>query len=191
VICRNEREGLITWIGFLEGNKTKIVRYALVAECWMGTMRPMPSAPVRTEDLEHYLDRYTNEYHRMGYSPSEGRDRDYPDFRFAIASAQRSASGRSIVSCSQAPFAISFPSIPAAMLKTLSPVASSICSKARCTELRLAWPPPGIHRLSSMATIGSGGARGGTGRGDVIGSSSSGSGTKGSGAQVCPVACAV
>jgi len=53
-----------------------IVRYALVAECWMGTMKPVSSAPVRTENLEHYLDRYTDEYHRMGYSPSEGRGRD-------------------------------------------------------------------------------------------------------------------
>jgi hypothetical protein len=53
-----------------------VVRYALVAECWMGTMKPMPSAPVRSENLEHYLDRYTDEYHRLGYSPSEGRGRD-------------------------------------------------------------------------------------------------------------------
>src|SRR5689334_9917134 len=42
----------------------------------MGTMKPMPSAPVRTENLGHYLDRYTDEYHRMGNSPSEGRGRD-------------------------------------------------------------------------------------------------------------------
>jgi len=42
----------------------------------MGTMMPLPSALVRTENLEHYLDRYTNEYHRRGYSPSEGRGRD-------------------------------------------------------------------------------------------------------------------
>jgi hypothetical protein len=53
-----------------------IVRYALVAECWMGTVMPIKSAPVRTESLEHYLDRYTDEYNRMGYSPGEGRGRD-------------------------------------------------------------------------------------------------------------------
>lgn len=53
-----------------------IVRYALVAECWMGTMKPIPSAPVRTESLEHSLTRYTDEYHRRGYSPSQGRGRD-------------------------------------------------------------------------------------------------------------------
>jgi hypothetical protein len=34
-----------------------IVRYALVAECWMGQQKPMPSAPVCTENLTHYLDR--------------------------------------------------------------------------------------------------------------------------------------
>ena len=31
---------------------------------------------MRSENLEHYLDRYTDEYQRMGYSPSEGRGRD-------------------------------------------------------------------------------------------------------------------
>jgi hypothetical protein len=48
-----------------------IVRYALVAECWMGTMKPISSAPVRSKNLEHYLDGYTDD--RLGYSPSEGR----------------------------------------------------------------------------------------------------------------------
>jgi hypothetical protein len=39
-------------------------------------MKPVSSAPVRSESLEHYLDRYADEYHRMGYSPREGRGRD-------------------------------------------------------------------------------------------------------------------
>jgi hypothetical protein len=34
-----------------------IVRYALVAECWMGQVKPIPLVPVRTENLEHYLTR--------------------------------------------------------------------------------------------------------------------------------------
>jgi hypothetical protein len=50
--------------------------YALVAECLMGQMKPTPSAPVRSENLEHYLTRYVDEYHRRGYSPREGGGRD-------------------------------------------------------------------------------------------------------------------
>ena len=41
-----------------------------------GDVKPIPSAPVRTENLAHYLTRYTDEYHRRGYSPREGRGRD-------------------------------------------------------------------------------------------------------------------
>jgi hypothetical protein len=59
-----------------EFRKKGIVRYALVAECWRAKMKPIPSVPVRSENLEHYLDRYADEYSRMGYSPSEGRGRD-------------------------------------------------------------------------------------------------------------------
>jgi hypothetical protein len=53
-----------------------IIRYALVAECWMGQVKPIPFVPVRTENLEHYLTRYMGEYRRRGYSPREGRGRD-------------------------------------------------------------------------------------------------------------------
>jgi hypothetical protein len=42
----------------------------------MGHQKPMPSAPVRTENLTHYLDRYADEYRRRGWSPSEGGGRD-------------------------------------------------------------------------------------------------------------------
>jgi hypothetical protein len=34
-----------------------IVHYALVAECWMGTMKRISSAPVRSENIGHCLDR--------------------------------------------------------------------------------------------------------------------------------------
>ena len=40
--------------------KTGIIRYALVAECWMGQVKPIPLVPVRTENLEHYLTRYVD-----------------------------------------------------------------------------------------------------------------------------------
>jgi hypothetical protein len=53
-----------------------IIRYALVAECWMGQVKPIPFVPVRSENLEHYLTRYVDDYRRRGYSPSEGRGRD-------------------------------------------------------------------------------------------------------------------
>ena len=53
-----------------------IVRYALVAECWMGQVKPIPLVPVRSENLKHYLTRYIDEYQRRGYSPREGRGRD-------------------------------------------------------------------------------------------------------------------
>jgi hypothetical protein len=53
-----------------------IIRYALVAECWMGQVKPLPFVPVRTENLEHYLTRYSDDYRQRGYSPREGRGRD-------------------------------------------------------------------------------------------------------------------
>ena len=53
-----------------------IIRYALVAECWMGQVKPIPFVPVRSENLEHYLTRYVDDYRRRGYSPREGRGRD-------------------------------------------------------------------------------------------------------------------
>jgi hypothetical protein len=56
--------------------KKNIIRYALVAECWMGNATPMASLPVRSEHLEHYLTQYADEYRWQGYSPSEGRGRD-------------------------------------------------------------------------------------------------------------------
>ncbi len=49
--------------------KKGIIRYALVCECWMGQVKPIPFVPVRTENLGHYLSRYTDEYRRRGYSP--------------------------------------------------------------------------------------------------------------------------
>jgi hypothetical protein len=53
-----------------------IVSYALVAECWMGQVKPIPSAPARSENLAHYLTRYVDDYRRRGYSPREGGGRD-------------------------------------------------------------------------------------------------------------------
>jgi hypothetical protein len=53
-----------------------IVRYALVAEGWMGQVKPIPLVPVRSENLAHYLTRYVDDYRRLGYSPREGRGRD-------------------------------------------------------------------------------------------------------------------
>jgi hypothetical protein len=53
-----------------------IIRYALVAECWMGQVKPIPLLPVRTENLAHYLTRYMGEYRQRGYSPREGGGRD-------------------------------------------------------------------------------------------------------------------
>jgi hypothetical protein len=45
--------------------KKGIVRYALVAECWMGNA----SLPVRSEYLGHYLTRHADEYRRRGIRP--------------------------------------------------------------------------------------------------------------------------
>ena len=42
----------------------------------MGNVKPIPSAPVRSENLAHYLTRYIDEYRRHGYSPREGGGRD-------------------------------------------------------------------------------------------------------------------
>ena len=56
--------------------KTGIIRYALVAECWMGQVKPIPLVPVRSENLAHYLTRYIDDYRRHGYSPREGGGRD-------------------------------------------------------------------------------------------------------------------
>ena len=56
--------------------KKGVVRYALVAECWMGNVTPMFSLPVRREYLEHYLAQYADQYRQRGYSPNEGRGRD-------------------------------------------------------------------------------------------------------------------
>jgi hypothetical protein len=53
-----------------------IVRYALVAECWMGHVKPIPLVAARSENLAHYLTRYVDEYRRRGYSPREGGGRD-------------------------------------------------------------------------------------------------------------------
>ena len=56
--------------------KKGIIRYALVAECWMGQAKPIPLVPVRTESLQYYLTRYMDEYRRRGYSQREGGGRD-------------------------------------------------------------------------------------------------------------------
>ena len=53
-----------------------IIRYALVAECWMGQVKPIPLVPVRSENLAPYLTRYMGDYRRHGYSPREGGGRD-------------------------------------------------------------------------------------------------------------------
>jgi hypothetical protein len=77
--------------------KKGIVRYALVAECWMGNATPMSSLPVRSEFLEHYLAQYTDQYRQRGYSPREGCGRDEIILiQVATACAPRFASGRSI-----------------------------------------------------------------------------------------------
>jgi hypothetical protein len=42
----------------------------------MGQVKPIPLVPVRSENLEHYLTRYVDDYRRHGYSPREGGGRD-------------------------------------------------------------------------------------------------------------------
>jgi hypothetical protein len=53
-----------------------IVRYVLVAECWMDRRLPVTPGPLRRDHLAEVLARYAKDYERRGLSPDHGGGRD-------------------------------------------------------------------------------------------------------------------
>jgi hypothetical protein len=53
-----------------------IVRYVLVAECWMERKLPVPPGPFTRDRLDEFLAEYAKEYERRGLSPDHGGGRD-------------------------------------------------------------------------------------------------------------------
>ena len=59
-----------------EFRQKDIIRYVLIAECWVSRVAPMPSGPVTREYLDRHLAAYYDDYQKRELSPRKAGGRE-------------------------------------------------------------------------------------------------------------------